>query len=52
MTMADLVDPVPIVTIPIRPNLAVRIAPVPHDLTKDEAEKIARVVMAYVAEKQ
>lgn len=32
--------------IPIRPGLIVRIANLPDDLTKAEAEKIAAVVMA------
>lgn len=37
-----------IIPIQIRPELVVRIAHIPHDLTKTEAEKIARVVMALV----
>lgn len=32
----------------IRDNLQVLIAHLPHDLTKEEAEKIKRVVMAHV----
>lgn len=37
-----------ILPIEIRPGMFVRIAPLPYDLTKAEAEKIARVVMAMV----
>ena len=32
--------------IPLRDDLVIKIAPMPHDLTKPEAEKICRVVMA------
>ncbi len=36
-----------VIPVQIRPDLVVSIAPVPHDLTKAEAEKIARVIIAY-----
>ena len=39
-----------IVPIEIRPGIFVRIHPIPHDLTCQEAEKIAFVVMAMVAQ--
>jgi len=42
-----MVEPTPI---EIRPGVKVWIAPLPHDLTRAEAEKIARVVLAHVAE--
>lgn len=35
-----------ILPIQIRPDLTVHIANLPHDLTRAEAEKIARVVLA------
>jgi hypothetical protein len=38
--------PIDILPIQIRPGLTVQIAGIPHDLTREEAEKIARVVMA------
>jgi hypothetical protein len=38
--------PIDILPIQIRPDLIVQIAGIPHDLTREEAEKIARVVMA------
>lgn len=36
-----------IITIPIRPDVAVRIHGIPHDLTAEEANRIAAVVLAY-----
>lgn len=39
-----------IIPIVIRPNIKVHISGIPHDLTFAEAEKIARVVMAYGSE--
>jgi hypothetical protein len=36
-----------VLEIPIRKGVAVAIHPLPYDLTKAEAEKLARVVMAY-----
>jgi hypothetical protein len=38
--------PVDIIPIQIRAALTVQIAGIPHDLTREEAEKIARVVLA------
>jgi hypothetical protein len=35
-----------IIPIQIRPDLVVRVQGIPHDLTKAEAEKISRVVLA------
>jgi len=35
-----------IVPIPIRADVTVRISGIPHDLTKAEAERIARVIIA------
>lgn len=35
-----------ILSIPIRPDVTVQIATLPHDLTPAEAEKIARVIAA------
>jgi len=32
--------------IPLRPNLFIKVVGIPHDLTKDEAERIARVIEA------
>ena len=40
-----------IVSIPIRPGVAVSIGPMPTDLTKQEADKLARVVRAFASEK-
>lgn len=51
-TRFDLVGPFGrIVPIPIRADLVVHIAGMPDDMTKVEAEKIARVVMAFSTEK-
>jgi hypothetical protein len=36
-----------ILNIPIRPNLVVRVANIPVDLTKAEADRIERIVMAF-----
>jgi len=41
--------PIEILPIQIRDNVTVQIAGIPHDLTKTEAEKIARVVLALAA---
>jgi hypothetical protein len=38
--------PIDILPIQIREDLTVQIAGIPHDLTREEAEKIARVVLA------
>lgn len=47
--MASSLDDGVIVPIEVRPGEFIRVALIPHDLTKEEAEKICRVVMAYVA---
>ena len=39
-----------VVSIPIRADLVVNIHPMPLDLTKAEARKIAAVVLAYATE--
>ena len=39
-------EPDDIMPIKIRDDLIVRIAQIPHDLTKEEAERISRVVLA------
>jgi hypothetical protein len=36
-----------VVPIQIRPDLAISIGPIPLDLTQAEAEKVARVILAY-----
>lgn len=43
--------PIDILPIQIREDVTVQIAGIPHDLTREEAEKIARVVLAMVASK-
>lgn len=40
-----------IIEIPIRPPMVVRIHGIPWDLTREEAEKIARIVKAYANER-
>jgi hypothetical protein len=40
-----------IVPIEIRPGVFVHIAPIPHDLTRAEAEKISRVVLAFASDR-
>ena len=43
-------DDKPSVPIQIRPQLVVRVVNMPLDITKDEADKICRVVRAYAGE--
>jgi hypothetical protein len=38
--------PIDILPIQIREDVTVQIAGIPHDLTREEAQKIARVVLA------
>ena len=35
-----------VIPVPIRPDVIVRLVDIPHDLTKAEAERIARIVIA------
>jgi len=48
MTTEEFEARLGIVPIQIREDVTVRLARLPHDLTKAEAEKIGRVVMALV----
>jgi hypothetical protein len=43
--------PIDILPIQIREDLTVQIAGIPHDMTKAEADKIARVVLAMAMER-
>lgn len=40
-----------ITSIALRPGVIVQIGPMPHDLKKAEAEKIANVIKAFAGEK-
>jgi hypothetical protein len=42
--------PIDILPIQIREDVTVQIAGIPHDLTREEAAKIARVVLALATE--
>ena len=40
-------EPAEIISIPVRPNVIVRVHGIPWDLTEAEAERLAQIIRAY-----